>query len=116
MNMNFKDCRTDQVISLGYDYPKPIPNLDYMLGVKIYDTPQPPCPNFADVNDAGTYIILGPDECMLPDEVEEFYSREEAETYAETLATTFVGCEFLVFKLVTSVIAEPAETILTFHA
>lgn len=100
MNMNVKDCTTGQVIHLGYGL----------------DAPQPPCPNFADVNEEGIYIILCPDECVLPDEVEEFYSREEAETCAETLATTFVGCEFLVFKLVTSVIAEPAEAILTFHA
>lgn len=35
MNMNVKDCTTGQVIHLGYGL----------------DAPQPPCPNFADVND-----------------------------------------------------------------
>jgi len=100
MNMNVKDCRTDQVIYLGYGL----------------DAPQPTYPDFADDGDGGTYIVLGPDEGLLPDEVEEFHSREEAEDFATSLAEMNEGLEFLVFKLVTSVIAEPAEAILTFHA
>ena len=66
----------------------------------------------------GNFIVLASDDegaAALPDEAEEFETLWEAKSYAGSLAANNIGSEFLVYRLVSSVVKEPAIVKFTAH-